>query len=68
MNGKANDDLLFRVVCKSVPPSETVPKKAFVADAYVKEPREVEEFWKVWRAVKELAVYVFGIVVEEFTK
>ena len=44
---------------------ERLPKKPEVLDAYVEETSVDDELVNVWSAVKELAVYVFGIVVEE---
>ena len=44
----------------------SVPAKRLVEDAYVNDPSVVEEFENVLSAVKVFAVYVFGIVVEEW--
>ena len=46
----------------------SVPAKRLVEDAYVNDPSVVEEFENVLSAVKVFAVYVFGIVVEEWMK
>jgi hypothetical protein len=48
------------VVCKSTPARETVPKKALVADAYVNDPRVVDEFVNDCSAVHELAFAMFS--------
>ena len=47
--------------------SVSVPMLAVVADAYVNDPRVVDELENVCRAVNVLDVYVLGIVVEPFT-
>lgn len=44
--------------------SVSVPTLAVVADAYVNDPRVVDELENVLRAVNVLAVYVLGIVVD----
>ena len=44
--------------------SVSVPIEAVVADAYVNDPRVVDEFPNVCSAVNVLDVYVLGIVVE----
>ena len=46
-------------------PTEREPKNPEVDEAYVKEAREVDEFWNVCAPVNVLVVYVLGIVVEE---
>jgi hypothetical protein len=54
-----------------VPRSDTKeepPRLKFVVEAVVNDPYVVEEFPNVCRAVKVLAVYVFGIVVEAWMK
>ena len=43
----------------------SVPMLARVDEAYVNDPRVVEELLNVFRAVNVLVEYVFGIVVEE---
>jgi hypothetical protein len=42
----------------------SVPTLAVVAEAYVNDPRVVEEFPNVFSAVNVFVVYVLGIVVE----
>ena len=45
-------------------PRFSVPMLAVVAEAYVNDPRVVDEFPNVCRAVNVFVVYVLGIVVE----